>query len=626
MDDREHQNKGNADSVVPADDIKPDLERLRVYSQAKMNLASQLWVVRDALKVLGVDQAEGQCRELVVKLAEDHFTLAVLGQFKRGKSSLINAIIGRELLPTGVLPLTSAITTLRYGPEERLVISREGSMFADELPVAALPEYVTEKGNPANQKKVKSACVELPVPLLRRGLEFVDTPGVGSAVLANTEITYGFLPRCDAVIFVTGIDTPMTSTEISFLRLIREYVDKVFFVVNKIDTATENERDEVLRFVAGTVKSQIGSGVVKLFPVSSRLGLNARISGDAALYEFSGLKALEESLASFLSEEKSAVLLASIADKTLRILEDESERGVFGDAAIQERARAIRSDNSGMIKREPYEAAAAIMEARSKIQALYDSIVEGRIDAAAKVEDLSTTQPQPSREPTMTVLSLEAENLKTRGCPVCRHIAQYASNLFVKWQYQLATSERSQSEFAAELGFCPLHTWQLLSVCSPLRASTGFSRLSEHVSHQLKKAALSHAGGKAVRWLVRDSRSCSVCGALQQVEDEYINQFAAQLGDASFRSRYRRSQGVCLRHLGMIMDAVQTEEIREFLLSHAAARFEQDAEDMRSYALKREALRRHLVNRNEEDAYRRAIVRMVGERGVCALWAEDGEI
>jgi len=626
MDDREYQNRGIADSVAPADDIKPDLEKLRVYSQAKMKLASQLYAVRDALAVLGLDEAERECGELLVKLAEDHFTLAVLGQFKRGKSSLMNAIIGRELLPTGVLPLTSAITTLRYGPEERLIISREDSMFTDELPVASLSDYVTEKGNPSNQKKVKSACVELPVPFLRRGLEFVDTPGVGSAVSANTEITYGFLPKCDAVIFVTGVDTPMTSTELSFLREIREYVDKVFFVVNKIDIATEDERDEVLQFVAGTIKSQIGSDMVRLFPVSARLGLQARMSGDAALYELSGLKALEESLASFLSEERSAVFLASIADKALRILENESERGAFGDAALQERAKVIQSDKSGRIKHDPHEAAATIMEARTKIESFYTGIVAGQMDAAKEVADLSATQPPPSKEPTIIGSATEAEHLNTRGCPVCRHVARYASRLFAEWQYQMTTSERSQSEFAAQLGLCPLHTWQLLSVCSPLGASTGLAQLSEHISRQLKHAASSHAGGETVRRLVRDSRNCRACRSLQQVEEEYITRFASQLDDASFRSRYRRSQGVCLRHLGMLMDAVQTEEIRQFLLSHAAACFEQDAEDMRSYALKREALRRHLANRNEEDAYRRAVIRIVGERSICAPWAEDGEI
>ena len=104
---------GIADCTESAVEIKPDLEKLRAYTQTKLALADQLRIVREALTALGREKVEQQCGELVVKLAEDRFTLAVLGQFKRGKSSLMNAIIGRELLPTGVLPLTSAITVLK---------------------------------------------------------------------------------------------------------------------------------------------------------------------------------------------------------------------------------------------------------------------------------------------------------------------------------------------------------------------------------------------------------------------------------------------------------------------------------------------------------------------------------
>jgi len=207
-----------ADGTESTIEIKPDLEQLRVYTQIKLMLAGQLRIVREALTALGRENGERQCGELVVKLAEDRFTLAVLGQFKRGKSSLMNAVIGREILPAGVLPLTSAITVLKYGPAERLVVHREDSIFPEELPVSSLSDYVTEKGNPANRKKVKTACVELPVPFLRRGIEFVDTPGVGSAIAANTATTYAFLPECDAVLFVTSVDTPMTSLELVFLE------------------------------------------------------------------------------------------------------------------------------------------------------------------------------------------------------------------------------------------------------------------------------------------------------------------------------------------------------------------------------------------------------------------------
>ena len=126
--------------------------------------------------------------------------------------------------------------------------------------------------------------------------------------------------------------------------------------------------------------------------------------------------------------------------------------------------------------------------------------------------------------------------------------------------------------------------------------------------------------------LVRDSRNCRICGLLRQSEGEYIRLFAAMIEVSDGRRQYARSQGVCLRHLGMLMNAASAPGTCEFLLAQAAERFGEDVEDMRSYALKHEALRRALQNRNEEDAYRRAVARIVGGRSVCMPWEEDGEI
>jgi GTP-binding protein EngB required for normal cell division len=623
---------GVTDGMESGIEIKPDLEKLRAYTQTKLALAGQLRIVREALTALGRENGERQCGELMVKLAEDRFTLAVLGQFKRGKSSLMNAIIGRELLPTGVLPLTSAITVLKYGPAERLEIRRGDSSFSEELPVSALSEYVTEKGNPANQKKVKTACVELPVPFLRRGIEFVDTPGVGSAITANTALTYGFLPECDAVLFVTSVDTPMTSLELEFLKEIREYVDKLFFVLNKTDLVADGERSEVLGFVIEIIRTQIGRDAVKVFPVSARLGLTARTSGDTILYEQSGLKALEEALASFLSGEKTAAFLAAVARKALRVLDDETEQGAFGEAALQARTRAMQQEKFVAFRRNPHNAVAAIMEARAKLEAIYKAILAGQMAEVAETEvsppittEMGTDNTAVIAAPTPVVTNIAAD-LRIRGCPVCRHITEQAADFFTHWQYQIGTEERAQVQFAAELGFCPLHTWQLLAMCSPHGASVGFARLAEEMARRLKADTAVSIKGDTLRQLVHDPRNCRVCGLIHQAEEEYIRRLAALLGEMTGRRQYLRSQGVCLRHLGMLMDATLVTEEREFLLSHAVERFEEDAEDMRSYAMKREALRRGLENRNEEDAYRRAIIRIVGGRNVCIPWAEDGEI
>lgn len=610
--------------------VEPDMEKLRAYTQTKLALAEQLRIVREAFRTLGLDSGERQCEELVVKLAEDRFTLAVLGQFKRGKSSLMNAIIGRDLLPTGVLPLTSAITVLKYGPDERLVVRRENSIFPGEQPISALADYITEKGNPSNRKKVKHVFVELPVPFLRSGIEFVDTPGVGSAITANTQTAYGFLPECDAVLFVTGADMPMTSLELAFLQDIREHVDKIFFVVNKIDLVTEDERNEVLEFVTEAIRSQTGLNAVKIFPVSARLGLAARMSGDADLYGQSGLKALEEALASFLSEEKSVVFLGAIARRAGKILRDEMERGAFEEDALQARAIAIRNDKSIACPRDPRDAAASAAQARSELAVLHQGILEGRLAAAREtdVPPSMTERSGPAAEADIAASAPEdmEADLRTRGCPVCRRIVIGASEFFAHWQYEIGSREQAQKAFAAEMGFCPLHTWQLLAMCSPYGASVGFARLAEQVARRLREHAADPASGDAVRRLVRDSRDCRVCALLRRSEEDIIRQLAAGIADAAGRSRYAQSQGVCLRHLGMLMEATPESQIREFLLSHAVRRFEEDAEDMRSFAMKREAIRRALENRNEEDAYRRAVIRFAGSRNVCAPWAGDGEI
>ncbi len=320
---------------------------LKTYTKAKQIIAREIRSLSNFLHKHGNEQGFEQCRELMVKLAEDRFTLAVVGQFKRGKSSLMNAIVGREILPTGILPVTSAVTILRFGPRERLLIPRPNMLLSEEAPVSALPDYVTQERNPGNRKRVDSVYLELPQFFLRRGVEFVDTPGVGSAIEANTATTMSFLPRCDAAVFVTSVDTPMTAVETAFLADIRQHADKVFFVVNKIDLLEDRQREEVLGYIAQTIRRQTGAAVPRIFAVSSRSGLKARLAGDAEGYAASGLAALEEALAEFLSSEKSDALLVAVLNKSLRLAARQAE-----SVEIEKRITALRDAISKQLPSE----------------------------------------------------------------------------------------------------------------------------------------------------------------------------------------------------------------------------------------------------------------------------------
>src|SRR5579863_6160763 len=119
---------------------------LRGYTLAKQQVAASVRAAKQLFQAHEAREATDRCQELLVQLAEDRFNLAVVGQFKRGKSTLMNAILGRDLLPTGLLPLTSAITTLCYGSTERVLLRRAGWTLEQETPLTELPAFITERG------------------------------------------------------------------------------------------------------------------------------------------------------------------------------------------------------------------------------------------------------------------------------------------------------------------------------------------------------------------------------------------------------------------------------------------------------------------------------------------------
>ena len=276
------------------------------------------------------------------------------------------------------------------------------------------------------------------------------------------------------------------------------------------------------------------------------------------------------------------------------------------------------------LHRDPHVAATEISKAKKNVESLYKSILRSELPKAGVINNsLSGTTPGiklPKDEFTLTIADTTSDS-QAKECPVCRHIIRQASDFFAHWQYKISSDEEARNEFATELGFCPVHTWQLFAMSSPQGASVGFARLTEHIARRLKE--YKKLPGKPIKELIHDSASCRVCKMLPGIEEQYLTQLSGLLNKTDGLNQYHHSQGVCLRHLAMLLDITATEEIREFLISHAILRFVEDAEDMRSFALKGDALRRALQNRNEQDAYKRAIIRMVGSRNLYMPWKID---
>src|SRR5208282_1104239 len=178
----------------------------------------------------------------------DRIDVAVFGRFKAGKSSFLNHLTGRDALPIGVVPLTAVITRLRFGPLERATVKfLDGA--AKEIPIEEIHCFAGEKENPDNQKQVASVEVDLPALQPFAPLQFVDTPGLGSAFTHNTEAALNWLPNVGAALVAVSCDAPLSERDLALLDELRRHTPKIVLLLTKADLLAEPQRIEVLNFV-----------------------------------------------------------------------------------------------------------------------------------------------------------------------------------------------------------------------------------------------------------------------------------------------------------------------------------------------------------------------------------------
>ncbi|MFH0730093.1 MAG: dynamin family protein [Pseudomonadota bacterium] len=277
-------------------------------------LATLLEKTTDTVVGLGTefDHYRNKLTELSNRFAEGRFHLAVLGQFKRGKSTLLNALTGESILPVGVVPLTAAPTFIQFGETPKISVRYQDKRKETEFTGAStgernayLADFVTEEGNPENKLGIAEVQVDLPAPILAGGVVLIDTPGIGSTYRHNTTATLNFLQQCDAALFLISADPPITEVELEFLREVREKVPRLFFVLNKIDYLDDRELEQALSFYKRVLTEQADwDGNFPVFCVSARKGMEARATKDSRKWAASGVAQLEAFLVDFLAREK----------------------------------------------------------------------------------------------------------------------------------------------------------------------------------------------------------------------------------------------------------------------------------------------------------------------------------
>ncbi|HZV21357.1 MAG TPA: dynamin family protein [Hyphomicrobiales bacterium] len=538
---------------------------LRAYENYKFALADLLRSASVHSGSMGDDWRD-RLRDLFARLAEDRFNVVFVGRFSRGKTSLMNALLATDRLPTGIVPITSVITSIGYGSSEKAIIKYGSRLLDSPIAMEELPLYITQHGNPGNVRGVKQVEVQLPVGMLRRGFHFVDTPGVGSAVTENTRTTENFLPEGDAFILVTSYDSALSDEEFQFLRSITAAGKPLFVAVNKQDLLSPEEREGALNYIRDQIDTLNGESR-RLFSVSAREGLQAKLSADGDKVEESGIAAFERELQRFLLSEKEAEFLRSFYARSVELL---SELPSQASKPLLNRLDELRRDS-------PLASAGKAMPASRSI----------RISEARPVG----------------------------SCVVCRDVHEALWRYLSQLQYDISFDENVRTLFTQRGGLCSFHSWQLESLSSPQGLSSGFPPLLESLAAQLREIA--NEGGEArnvsikVRAIAYSQASCLVCHHRAATEKETLLGLAAGLNENGSPGALPT---LCMPHFTMLLPAIDDIKIIRQLTLRQAEVIERLAEDMRRYALKHDAVRRFLASAEETAAAAQALKLFAGHR------------
>ena len=301
---------------------------------------------------MGPSRSPRRRRDLAARVAEGRFYVACVGQFKRGKSTLLNALVGHEVVPTGFVPVTAVPTVIRFGEQLHARIRLRDGSWRD-VAMADLKEYVTEELNPENKKGVEGAEVFVPSALLSSGMCFVDTPGLGSVFTGNTATTQAFIPHIDAVLVVVGADPPIAGEELALVEAVGRQVQDLILVINKADRTSDAERAAAEKFTREILEKRLGRPMGEVFEVSAAERMENRdplrdwsnlLASLHRLVEDSGrdlvraacdrgLQRLTEQLLAIVSEDRDA----------LRRPVEESERRIALDEGDHRRGRTFHA-------------------------------------------------------------------------------------------------------------------------------------------------------------------------------------------------------------------------------------------------------------------------------------------
>ena len=412
----------------------PGAGTLQGLTELKTQLLSDLQRTADLANEVGMETLRSELvDQRIPKLRDDRFNLVVVGEFNHGKSTFVNALLGHAVLPAGITPTTATINHLIWG-EHPAATAHFNDGRTQQIDPHKLYDWVTIEGQQAQSAAMQVKFVEVawPAEILRDRVTLVDTPGVNDINEQRAEITYGYIPRADAVLFLLDGAQVLKQSERAFLeqRILRRSRDKIFFVIGKIDLLAPDERDETLKFAREHLNKVVPDPMI--FPLSAK----RQLSADPAVRETSGMKPLLDHLNGYLSTSRGQVLLDNgIADglRTLGYLRQ--------NLGIKRRSLELELDELesriGKVRHQLDGARAHLRAHHLRIRAEADAIKAGlRLDLEEFVRELKGRLPN--------------EIDRVTGGDVQKYLQPFLEDTWKTWAETLGDKVAAQLERLAE--------------------------------------------------------------------------------------------------------------------------------------------------------------------------------
>ena len=340
--------------------------------------------------------------ETIAKTKDEHFEVAIVGEFKRGKSTLINAMLGQEVLPADVLPATATLNRVTYSTEPYVQVEyKNGS--SERVDIGRLEDYVTKLTIESEERAetVKEATVYYDTEFCKKNVDIIDTPGLNDDE-QMTSVTLSILPKIDAAVFVISANSPFSQFEKEFLekKMMTSDVGRIIFVVNCFGTFSQEDENKIVE----TVRSRIGKyvmekakkvmgedsrefavykrkiGTPRVIGVYAKKALVAKTTGDQQLLDESNFPEFENALESMLTKERGVISLQIITNKITN-----SGTEILRNVVMQENALMMANDEF----MEKYDAAIKeIEEIRNKKRAEFVKINDSANQVFASLQPI----------------------------------------------------------------------------------------------------------------------------------------------------------------------------------------------------------------------------------------------